>query len=274
MIAREFASFVLFIARLLFPQRSSAPAAAEVATWRIGQGIIRTDTATPEWWLKLAAGNALEKVYPGGGGGGVTGAPRAIVFVDPSGTGANTDPDLVVRPAALGNYGRPEIWDHRPRNPPDAGPVIRQGASSADGDAFDSPGDGIVVYGPAPNGTQDNVNFAFGRMKSNRFAIRFCQGGVDIGDAWHVDTTEQYFKNNAGTRTWEVNRATGNETTQGTLNLGQFTFGTLPVGTEGARCWCSNGRKLFEGPGLGTGVPVYFSQGSWRVYSTDLPVSI
>lgn len=174
-----------------------------------------------------------------GGGGGVSGAPRAIVFIDPSGTGANTDADLVVRPAALGNYGRPEIWDHRPPNPPSAGPVFRQGASSADADSFDSPGDGIVIYGPADNGIQDDTNFTFGRVKSNRFAIRFRQG-LDIGDAWRTDTTEQYFKDNTGTRTMTITRATGDAyfggyvTIQPTKSLDTNAAGILSLGTATA----------------------------------------
>jgi hypothetical protein len=37
--------------------------------------------------------------------------------------------------------------------------------------------------------------------------------------------------------------------------------------------YASNGRKVGEGVGVGTGVPCYFSGGSWRVYSTDAAVS-
>jgi hypothetical protein len=65
--------------------------------------------------------------------------------------------------------------------------------------------------------------------------------------------------------------------------LGQFATGLPPVKdtvanlntklvTEGAEGFATNGRKIGEGPGAGTGVMVYFSAGSLRVLSTDAPV--
>ena len=53
----------------------------------------------------------------------------------------------------------------------------------------------------------------------------------------------------------------------------QSTFALLPaVATEGAQWYVTNGRKIGEGPGAGTGVQVYYSVGAWRVKSTDAPV--
>jgi hypothetical protein len=52
-----------------------------------------------------------------------------------------------------------------------------------------------------------------------------------------------------------------------------YTFSGLPASaTEGTEVWVSNGRKIGEGPGLGTGVEAYWSVGAWRVKSTDAPV--
>jgi len=55
--------------------------------------------------------------------------------------------------------------------------------------------------------------------------------------------------------------------------LNTFTVATLPAGTEGMRAYATNGRKVGEGAGLGTGVPVYFSNALWRVLSTDAAVA-
>lgn len=44
------------------------------------------------------------------------------------------------------------------------------------------------------------------------------------------------------------------------------------VGVNGQVAYATNGRKIGEGVGAGTGVPVYFSGGAWRVYSIDAPV--
>lgn len=60
---------------------------------------------------------------------------------------------------------------------------------------------------------------------------------------------------------------------QGSLVLPQATVGVLgTTGIESQVSYATNGRKVGEGSGSGTGVPVYFSNGSWRVYSTDAQV--
>jgi hypothetical protein len=57
---------------------------------------------------------------------------------------------------------------------------------------------------------------------------------------------------------------------QGSIILQQFTVAVLgSSGVEGQIAYATNGRKVGEGSGAGTGVPVYFSNGAWRVYSTD-----
>lgn len=57
------------------------------------------------------------------------------------------------------------------------------------------------------------------------------------------------------------------------VNGSAFTVATLPAGVEGQISYATNGRKVGEGAGAGTGVPVYFSNGSWRVFSTDAAVA-
>jgi hypothetical protein len=57
-----------------------------------------------------------------------------------------------------------------------------------------------------------------------------------------------------------------------------FTVAVLPSTAaagmvEGAIAYATNGLKVGEVTGSGTGVPVYFSNGAWRVYSTDQAVA-
>jgi len=59
----------------------------------------------------------------------------------------------------------------------------------------------------------------------------------------------------------------------GGMLLNSYVVASLPAGTEGALAYATNGRKVGEGAGAGTGVPVYWSTGSWRVYSTDATVA-
>ena len=59
----------------------------------------------------------------------------------------------------------------------------------------------------------------------------------------------------------------------GSLVLPQAVVASLATsGIEGQLSYATNGRKVGEGSGSGTGVPVYFSNGAWRVYSTDAQV--
>lgn len=57
------------------------------------------------------------------------------------------------------------------------------------------------------------------------------------------------------------------------LKCRSYTRDSLPVGAEGDTCYCTNGRKVWEAAGYGTGVPVYYSAGVWRVFSTDAVVT-
>ena len=64
---------------------------------------------------------------------------------------------------------------------------------------------------------------------------------------------------------------------QGSLNpAGKelYAYASLPTGYEGRTAFCTNGRKDGEGAAAGTGVPVYFSNGSWRRYYDDAAVTI
>lgn len=60
----------------------------------------------------------------------------------------------------------------------------------------------------------------------------------------------------------------------GSVPLTGYTVAKLPSGVEGMIAYATNGRKVGEGAGAGTGVPVYYSNGHWRVYSTDATVSV
>jgi hypothetical protein len=58
--------------------------------------------------------------------------------------------------------------------------------------------------------------------------------------------------------------------------IGAFTVALLPAApTTWSTATATNGRKIGEGAGLGTGVPVYFSGGGmgWRTMSLDQPVA-
>ena len=54
--------------------------------------------------------------------------------------------------------------------------------------------------------------------------------------------------------------------------LGTFTVSNLPIAPiTGSNAYASNARKIGEGAGAGTGVPVYYHT-VWRTLSSDQPV--
>lgn len=120
---------------------------------------------------------------PSGGGGIPPGSPNAIVYYDPAGLTITTNANLTAFP--VDQFGRPQILDRRLNG--FTGCVFRQGAWTADGDPSDIISEGVVLYGPAPNGLFNANNGTIGRSKYSRFAIRMIQNGVDIGYAFRVD---------------------------------------------------------------------------------------
>lgn len=65
--------------------------------------------------------------------------------------------------------------------------------------------------------------------------------------------------------------------TVGTLTpsvLPAYTDPVLPIGVVGRVIYVTNALKVGELPGAGTGAPVYYSNGAWRVFSTDAPYAV
>lgn len=60
------------------------------------------------------------------------------------------------------------------------------------------------------------------------------------------------------------------------LSLGKYTVANLPSGSEGQVAYATDGCKVGESTGFGSGVPVYWSSvgyGGWHVFSTDTLVT-
>lgn len=56
------------------------------------------------------------------------------------------------------------------------------------------------------------------------------------------------------------------------VNPGYYTVATLPAGTNGGVVYASNGRKVGEGAGAGTGSIVVYSNGAWRRPSDETAI--
>jgi hypothetical protein len=171
------------------------------------------------------------------------GNPNALLYENPAGTTGITDPGLVAAP--VDQFGRAQIRDTRLPGGVGTGAVLRQGAWQVDGDPLpDVQGEGLVVYGPAPNGLMDGSNGTFGRVKFDRFGIRLITGGFDVGYGWRTDLTEQYFKDDTGTRSMQIIRASGAATFR---DVGLFVPGGASFGAR----W-RNGNGTPEGAVVGS----------------------
>ena len=70
----------------------------------------------------------------------------------------------------------------------------------------------------------------------------------------------------------DVDAIVAAHTATGRITVGPVASLATGLG-EGEDGYATDGRKVGEGPGAGTGVPIYWSTGAWRVYSTDSPVA-
>ncbi len=115
---------------------------------------------------------------------------------------------------------------------------------------------------------------AAGHTASFLFQDNF-SGRAEIGLAGDDDF---HFKVSADGASWidalRVTAANGRLTLAAPAQLAAFTVSGLPAGgTVGAMAFASNGRKVGEAGGAGTGVAVLFSNGAWRRLSNDSAVA-
>ena len=118
-----------------------------------------------------------------GGGGGVTGAPNSLVYINPLGTAGVTNPKLVAAP--IDQFGRPQIRDTR--EAAGLGSVFRQGAWESDGDpAPNQQGEGIVIYGKGIGGNMNTGEGAYARIKSYRLGLAVITPGVASSSLYYL----------------------------------------------------------------------------------------
>ena len=70
-----------------------------------------------------------------------------------------------------------------------------------------------------------------------------------------------------------VDQTTGNLAVKALLSAASYAVAALPAGLNGAIAFATNGRKIGEAAGAGTGVMVAYSTGSWRRLSDDTIVA-
>lgn len=126
--------------------------------------------------------------------------------------------------------------------------------------------DGLVPTEKAVKTYADTKQSALGFTPENT-------ANKDTDGTLAADSDTKYASQKA-TKTYADTKATpASVTTAIAAGPPQHTVATLPAGAEGAVAYATDGLKVGETTGNGTGVPVYFSNAQWRVYSTDLQVA-
>jgi hypothetical protein len=164
-------------------------------------------------------------------------------------------------------------------------------AVDVNGNGFDVSGPLTTTTGPA---SPNSGNFPFVEIitplcGASRYDIYRTVGGATQGKIGSIIPSQAQYRSSVSafasqtdlledialagdSSTVPTGNATGSIVAQGPIAAGQYTVANLPVGAEGQTAYATNGRKVGEGAGSGTGVPVYFSNSHWRVYSTDAQV--
>lgn len=102
-------------------------------------------------------------------------------------------------------FSRTQIWNKG------TNASLRLGALAQDGDPADVHSEGSVFYGPNSQGTAINSatgDFGYARVKADRFGLYSSIANV-ANYYFRVDPTSLYLRNDSGTKTFEVTRATG-----------------------------------------------------------------
>lgn len=114
-------------------------------------------------------------------------------------------------------FGRYQIWNYG------TNASMRLGSLAQDGDPTDVNSEGVVIYGANSQGAAINSvtgNFGYARIKADRFGLLTAINNVQ-NYYWRVDPTSMYLRNDAGSKTFEVIRSSGEIKVNGvTLSVG------------------------------------------------------
>ena len=101
-------------------------------------------------------------------------------------------------------FSRTQIWNYGPNA------VLRLGSLTSDGDPTDVSSEGIVSYGQnLAAEPMSSIDFGYARVKHDRFGLYTSNDTGYVGYYFRVDPTSLYFTDDAGVKTFEVTRTTG-----------------------------------------------------------------
>jgi len=112
----------------------------------------------------------------------------------------------------------------------------------------------------------------------NNGSVAYVGDGLKIGEITYATGVPVYYSDGMW-RTFSTDAPVVAGIPSGIVVTGSmfasYTVATLPGTPQaGAVAYATNGLKVGESPGSGTGIPVYYSNGAWRTFSDDRPVPV
>jgi len=112
----------------------------------------------------------------------------------------------------------------------------------------------------------------------NNGSVAYVGDGLKIGEITYATGVPVYYSDGMW-RTFSTDAPVVAGIPSGIVVTGSmfasYTVATLPGAPQaGAVAYATNGLKVGESPGNGTGIPVYYSNGAWRTFSDDRPVPV
>lgn len=104
-------------------------------------------------------------------------------------------------------FSRYQIWNF------ETNAILRLGSLGADGDPTTTSSEGIVVYGPAVNGSMAPGNWGIGRVKVDRLGLLSNVPGGLQDYYFRADPNGMFLQSDASVKTFNVDRNTGTITT-------------------------------------------------------------
>lgn len=130
-------------------------------------------------------------------------------------------------------FSRNQIWNYMTSS------ILRLGSWESDGDPTSVASEGIVVYDGSLTGQPISMsNGGYARIKPLRFGLFTVDSTLPFyagGDYWYrVDDTSIFYRNNAGTKVFDLDRSTGNTSILGDVSVhGSSAAGALNIKSKG-----------------------------------------
>lgn len=227
---------------------------------------LASDPYTDTIDMGLASDGALSLAVASGGTGATT-PMNARQNIGAAASGANTDITSLGALTKIGFATQSITID------PTTGHVGLAGYTADSNNAI-----GVLGTACLFAASFDSMRFTFNKVAAANDALLIFETGFAARALMGTTGSDQFqlkVSPDGATyfQVYVVDQTTGNAAFKALLGAAPYTVAALPAGFNGAVAFASNGRKIGEATGSGTGVTVVYSNGAWRRLSDDTIVA-